>query len=135
MRNWHRWLSVLFGLFILFIAATGVLSQVGTLVNNGGFESEATERAQRATTEAATPAGFTCPETMTCRPKRTPKPGEWNVGFLHHLHSGEEFGPVGVIVSIASGLALLFFAFSGLYMYVQMFRARARSGKQGGLFF
>ena len=135
MRNWHRWLSVLFGLFILFIAATGVLSQVGTLVNNGGFESEATERAQRAAQEAAMPAGFTCPETLTCRPKRTPKPGEWNVGFLHHIHSGEEFGPVGVTVSILSGLALLFFAFSGLWMYIQMFRARARAGKKGGLFF
>ena len=135
MRTYHRWLSVLFGLLILFIAATGVLSQVGVLVNNGGFETEASERAQQAAAAAATPPGFTCPETMTCRPKRTPGPGEWNVGFLHHLHSGEEFGPVGVTVSILSGLALLFFAFSGLWMYVQMFRARARTGKKGGLFF
>ena len=135
MRIYHRWLSVLFGLLILFIAATGVLSQVGVLVNNGGFETEASERAQQAAAAAATPPGFTCPETMTCRPKRTPKPGEWNVGFLHHLHSGEEFGPVGVTVSILSGLALLFFAFSGLWMYIQMFRARARTGKKGGLFF
>ncbi len=135
MRTYHRWLSVLFGLLILFIAATGVLSQVGVLVNNGGFETEASERAQQAAAAAATPPGFTCPETMTCRPKRTPKPGEWNVGFLHHLHSGEEFGPVGVTVSILSGLALLFFAFSGLWMYIQMFRARARTGKKGGLFF
>ena len=148
MRTYHRWLSVIFGLLILFIAVTGVLSQIGSLVNNGGFEQEARETGKRqaaaigdaivspaqaheqdetapAKPSAATPAAFTCPATMTCRPKRTPKPGEWNVGFLHHIHSGEEFGPVGVVLSMASGLALIFFAFSGLYMYIQMFRRRA----------
>ncbi len=125
MRTYHRWLSVLFGLFILWIGATGVLSQVGSLVNNGGFETEASEAAAKAREAAATPASFACPETMTCRPKRVPKAGDWNLGYLHHLHSGEEFGPAGVIVSLVSGIALLFFAFSGLYMYVQMFRRRA----------
>lgn len=140
MRKYHRWLAVLFGAFLLWIGATGVLSQVGSLVNNGGFESEASEAAARAREEAATPAGFTCPETMTCRPKREPKPGEWNVGYLHHLHSGEEFGPAGVIVSLLSGLSLLFFAGSGLYMYIQMYRGRLRKvdgdGKvRGGRFF
>ena len=120
MRKIHRWLSVLFGLLILFIATTGVLSQIGSLVNNGGFEDEGRERAA-----PVTPLGFICPETMTCRAKRVPGPGEWNVGFLHHIHSGEQFGPAGVILSIASGLALLFFAFSGLWMYIQMYRRRS----------
>ena len=122
MRKYHRWLSVLFGVFILFVATTGVLSQVGSLVNNGGFEKEEAPRAAEA---LAVPPGFTCPADMTCRPKRVPQPGEWNVGYLHHLHSGEEFGPVGVVVSLLSGLGLLFFAFSGLWMYIQMFRRRA----------
>ena len=144
MRTYHRWLSVFFGLFILWIAVTGVLSQIGTLVNNGGFEEEsrdarpaqvasiipsaqAHEQMPAATsTAAATPASFACPATMTCRPKRVPKPGEWDVGFLHHIHSGEQFGPAGVIVSMLSGVALIFFAFSGLWMYIQMFRRRAR---------
>ncbi len=121
MRTYHRWLSVLFGLFILFVATTGVLSQVGSLVNNGGFEDD--DRAPRAA--PVTPPGFTCPATMTCRAKREPKPGEWNIGWLHHLHSGEEFGPVGVIISLTSGIALIFFAFSGLWMYIQMYRRRA----------
>ena len=123
MRTYHRWLSVLFGLFILFIAVTGLLSQIGSLVNNNGFEDdEAGER--QAAAAAATPA-FACPADMTCRPKRVAKPGEWNVGFLHHIHSGEQFGPVGVILSLLSGIALIFFAFSGLWMYIQMFRRRA----------
>ena len=129
MRTYHRWLSVLFGLLILFIAVTGLLSQIGSLVNNNGFEDEAREPGERqaaATTAAAaaTPA-FACPADMTCRPKRVAKPGEWDVGFLHHIHSGEQFGPVGVILSLLSGIALIFFAFSGLWMYIQMFRRRA----------
>ena len=129
MRTYHRWLSVLFGLLILFIAVTGLLSQIGSLVNNGGFEDEAREAGERqaaatAAAAAATPA-FACPADMTCRPKRVAKPGEWNVGFLHHIHSGEQFGPVGVIISLLSGIALIFFAFSGLYMYIQMFRRRS----------
>ena len=129
MRTYHRWLSVLFGLFILFIAITGVLSQVGSLVNNGGFEEEAKERGAREASAIdnalVAPAAFTCPADMTCRPKRVAKPGEWDIGFLHHIHSGEEFGPAGVIISLLSGIALIFFAFSGLWMYVLMFRRRA----------
>lgn len=161
MRKIHRWLSVLFGIFILFIAITGVLSQVGSLVNNGGFEKEAKERGAKemaataaaivtpasahenevaVTPTATTPATFACPADMTCRPKRTPKPGGWNVGYLHHLHSGEEFGPAGVVISLLSGLGLIFFAFSGLWMYIQMYRGRlvkTDAGKRvrGGRFF
>ena len=142
MRKWHRWLSVLFGAFILFIAATGVLSQIGTLVNNGGFEEAApplvpTASAHERQAPTAKPtAAFTCPPDMICRPRRVPKPGEWNVGFLHHIHSGEEFGPVGVMLSMLSGIALIFFAFSGLWMYVYMFTRRARkTHHHGGKFF
>jgi uncharacterized iron-regulated membrane protein len=148
MRRVHRWLSVLFGLLILFVATTGLLSQLGALVNEGGFKAETRERGQRqaaavaaavvpaarahehdepaaAPTAAAALPAFACPADMTCRPKRVARPGEWNLGLLHHLHSGEQFGPAGVILSIASGLALLFFAFSGLYMYIQMYRRRS----------
>jgi len=124
MRKWHRWLSVIFGVFMLWISATGVLSQVGSLVNKGGFEVEA--RAQAA---PALPPGFKCPADMICRPK--PKPGAWNVGLLHRLHSGESIGPVGVVISTLSGLALLFFAFSGLWLYIQMWRGRVVKVSQG----
>ena len=121
MRKYHRWLSVLFGVFILWIAVTGVLSQVGELVNKGGMDDD--DRPTAAAAAPAAPAGFVCPATMNCRPK--PAPGAWNVGFLHHLHSGEQFGPVGVVLSILSGLGLIFFAISGMWMYVQMYRRRA----------
>ena len=127
MRKWHRWLAVLFGLFLLWISVTGVLSQIGSLVNKGGFEGSASRSVEAA---PAAPPGFQCPSTMTCRPK--PKPGPWNVGLLHHLHSGESFGPAGPIVSILSGLALLFFSFSGLWMYIRMFRARLARARRAG---
>jgi len=124
MRQWHRWLSVFFGIFMLWIAVTGVLSQVGSIANDS----------RPAAPRAAPPAGFVCPETMVCRPK--PQPGGWNVGLLHHLHSGEQFGPVGVAISLLSGLALIFFAVSGVWMYVRMFTARARKQhSRGGKFF
>ena len=119
MRKYHRWLSVLFGVFILWIAVTGVLSQVGELVNKGGMDDDD----RPAAAAPAVPAGFVCPATINCRPK--PAPGGWNVGFLHHLHSGEQFGPVGIIISILSGLGLIFFAISGMWMYVQMYRRRS----------
>ena len=124
MRKWHRWLAVSFGVFLLWISTTGVLSQIGSLANKGGFEASSP-----AAAAPATPAGFTCPETMNCRPK--PKPGAWNVGLLHRLHSGEQFGPIGVVISILSGLALLFFSFSGLWMYIQMWRGRLARVEQG----
>jgi uncharacterized iron-regulated membrane protein len=133
LRQWHRWLAALFGVFLLWISATGVLSQIGSIANNGLFEADQPRSAP------ATPPGFTCPETMTCRPKPA-KPQAWNVGLLHHLHSGESFGPAGTIVSLLSGLALFFFAFSGLWMYIQMWRGRlVKTGQgkavRGGRFF
>ena|SRR6185295_8107303 len=115
MRKWHRWTAVVFGLFLLWISATGVLSQIGSLVNKGGF-------AQSESARPAPPPGFVCPETMTCRPEQPPN--AWNVGLLHHLHSGEQFGPVGVVISMLSGLALFFFAVSGLWMYFELWRGR-----------
>lgn len=123
MRKWHRWLSVFFGVFMLWIAATGVLSHIGEWVNHAANEGAAAN-------PAVVPAGFVCPETMTCRPK--PQPGAWNLGLLHHLHSGESFGEAGEIVSFLSGLTLIFFSISGLWMYIQMFRARGRRVRQTG---
>jgi uncharacterized iron-regulated membrane protein len=71
---------------------------------------------------------------MTCRPKRVAQPGEWNVGLLHHLHSGESFGPLGVVVSLLSGFALLFFSFSGLWMYIRMWSHRRKNNLKPGWF-
>jgi hypothetical protein len=120
MRRWHRWLSLLFGFLLLFVAVTGLMSHVAELVASS-----------EAPPVAAVPAGFTCPDTMNCRPKPAPDSARAWIGFLHHLHSGEEFGPVGTALAMLSGAALIFFALSGLWMYLQMFRGRARASSTG----
>jgi uncharacterized iron-regulated membrane protein len=128
MRKWHRWLSVFFGVFLLWIAVTGVLSQVPLWQEQFGGKDEAAEAAAKA----AIPAGFVCPETMMCRPKR-PQSG-FNVGLIHHLHSGESFGPLGTIIATLSGLAMVFFSFSGLWLYISMWRNRKSRDIKPGWF-
>ena len=123
MRKWHRWISVFFGVFLLWIAVTGVLSQIPLWGEVFGGEQD--ERAEAAAA-AAVPAGFVCPETMMCRPKK-PK-SAFNVGLIHHLHSGESFGPLGVVIATLSGLSLIFFSFSGLWLYLSMWRNRKSRG-------
>jgi uncharacterized iron-regulated membrane protein len=109
MRKWHRWLSVFFGVFMLWIAVTGVLSQVVPLFNGPPHGPKPA---------AST---FVCPPDFVCRPRGG---GNSIVGLLHHLHSGETFGPLGVVISTLSGFALIFFSGSGLWLYIQMWRHR-----------
>lgn len=116
MRKWHRWLSLFFGVILLWVAITGVLSQVVPIVQKATAEESA---------RPAPPAGFKCPETMMCRPKQ---PGGSVVGLLHHLHSGESFGPLGTVLFTLAGFAMVFFSFSGLWLYVQMWRFRKDKG-------
>lgn len=113
IRRWHRWLSIVFGVLALFIVTTGLMSHAAEFV----------AEAERAPAAAA-PAGFICPESMTCRPKPDPNSARAWQSWLHHVHSGEEFGAVGKALAILTGLALFFFAGSGLWMYLQMWRGR-----------
>ena len=121
MRKWHRWLSLVFGVFALWITVTGVLSHAAALWPDNA------PRAQP-------PAGFVCPETMICRPKPAADgPRAWT-GFFHHLHSGEEFGPLGTVLAVLTGLAMVFFSFSGLWMYLQMWQNRKTRAQKPGWF-
>jgi uncharacterized iron-regulated membrane protein len=117
MRKWHRWLSLFFGVFMLWMAVTGTLSQIVPLTQGG----EPQQGGKPATLSTLQP-DFTCPADVMCRPK--PKGGQSIIGLLHHLHSGETFGPVGVVISTLTGFALIFFSVSGLWLYVQMWRFR-----------
>ena len=116
MRKWHRWLSLFFGVFMLWMAVTGVLSQIVPLTQPGGPPPAVVSKAQ---------PGFVCPPDISCRAKNK---GPSLVGYLHHLHSGEEFGPVGVVISTLTGFALIFFSISGLWLYIQMWRFRNKKG-------
>jgi len=113
MRKWHRWTTVFFGLFMLWMAATGLASHAVAVWPEAS-----------APGGSPVPDGFVCPEAMICRPKAPPGSIKTLTGLFHHLHSGEQFGPLGTVISIATGLALLFFAVSGLWMYVSMWTNR-----------
>jgi len=117
MRKWHRWLSVFFGIFLLWIAVTGVLSQVSVLWPSGAPDAV-------AKTAAAPPPGFVCPEGWRCMPPRPQSGMRSLTGLFHHLHSGESFGPIGTAISVLSGLAMIFFSFSGLWLYIRMWTNR-----------
>jgi len=117
MRKWHRWLSVFFGLFMLVMAITGLTIHANDLLKEGNEG-----RSPAAATAA--PGGFVCPPEYSCRPKPKPGQGMSFEGIVKHIHSGEIAGPVGTTLSILSGLALLFFSVSGIWMYVQLWANR-----------
>ncbi|MEO0063537.1 MAG: hypothetical protein RLZZ08_2097 [Pseudomonadota bacterium] len=127
MRKWHRWLSVFFGIVMIWVAVTGVLHYVGVW-----WPSAPPSAAQLAA--MAPPAGFVCPEGWRCMPPPPSGSLRGMVGLFHHLHSGESFGPVGEVIVMLSGLALVFFSFSGMWMYLQMWGGRSRRGLKGGMF-
>ena len=118
MRQVHRWIAVIFAVFMLWIAATGVLSYLGEWLGGRG------EGPPRGPVASTVDPGFSCPSDMLCIPRRAFEGGGNWVGLMHRLHSGEMFGPVGSAIGFLCGLALLFFAFSGLWMYIQMWRTR-----------
>ena len=110
MRKFHRWLSVVVGIFILWSAATGVVTQGARLYASGEQE----------------PAAAPAPAVQAPAPPRPPQtPLKQFTHFVTELHSGEEFGLAGQLVSMVAGLALIFFAFSGMWMYIQMYRRRS----------
>jgi uncharacterized iron-regulated membrane protein len=125
MRKWHRWFSFLFGAFLLFIAVTGVLSHVAAMYARGAVFEQKDGDERKAANFAPSSKAKSAPE----RSEKRRSPERKLVGLLHHLHSGEFFGPVGVILSLLSGLAMIFFSFSGLWIYYQMFVRRRKLGK------
>ncbi|WP_309610255.1 PepSY-associated TM helix domain-containing protein [Sphingomonas sp.] len=131
MRKYHRWLSVLFGLLILFIAVTGVVTQGARLYAIGEPErarsTQASAPAARIGEAEDTDEAEAPKATPAARPPQSPL--KQFIHFVTELHSGEEFGIVGQLVSLVSGLALIFFAFSGLWMYIQMFRRRSHRAR------
>lgn len=119
MRKWHRWLSVFFAVFLLWIAGTGLASHLASLWP-----------VDEAVAAPAPPPGWECPDGWRCRPPEAEGSMRSLVGLFHHLHSGESFGPLGTAISILSGLALAFFSISGIWMYVQMFQRRPAGSRK-----
>ncbi|WP_294235839.1 hypothetical protein [uncultured Sphingomonas sp.] len=102
MRRWHRMLAPWFALLLLILAATGLATQATDLLDSPPPRSASATQSE--------------PSAM----KR------WN-HWLKHIHSGEALGPVGIALNVGGGVALLFFAGSGLWMYLSMWLNRRRN--------
>ncbi len=132
MRKYHRWLAIVFGAFLLVISASGLALHALDILGGAGpgGRPRALAGGQGAPGAVTAGAPLAAPGCPIAKPR--PRPSGPKV-FIMHLHSGELFGPVGTALSILSGLALFFFAFSGLWMYIQMFRNR--KGSNAGKWF
>jgi uncharacterized iron-regulated membrane protein len=127
MRKWHRWLSVFFAIVMIWVAVTGLFHYLAVWWPSDPPSAE-------ALAAQTPPEGFVCPENWRCMPPRPDGGLRGMVGLAHHLHSGEELGIVGEIIVMLSGLALVFFSVSGLWMYVRMWKLRKDKGLNGGVF-
>ncbi|WP_294204730.1 hypothetical protein [uncultured Sphingomonas sp.] len=106
MRRWHHMLAPWFALLLLLLAATGLATQATDLLDS--------------------PAPSVA---MAANPAPTSTMKSWNRWFKH-IHSGETLGPVGIALNIGGGVALLFFAGSGFWMYLTMWLNRRRNRRR-----
>lgn len=132
MRKWHRWLAVFAGVFIVWIATTGLVGQIVALA--GGEGHDAAPVAVVAPVVSGTP-GISYPIPPGTDGSPVPAKPHREKQDLYHfiidLHSGAYFGIVGKVISAIIGAALLFFAISGMWMYFNMFRKRKTIGRAG----
>jgi hypothetical protein len=143
MRKYHRWLAILSGLLMLWIAATGFIGQVMSVAQHGLSDEHKAPPATMRQTDPAPAAGkemtpmanvaMASPDSMQAPVEHKPnkkRTRDW-YHFIIDLHSGNAFGGVGRILSILMGAALVFFSLSGIWMYVDMFRRRLKAQKKG----
>ena len=146
-RRYHRWLSLPFGLILRWVALTGIAMQAVEIYDKGLFGEDEDRPAQvpspRAQehdedAQAARPTAIAAAHPLAAAaatPAAPPRPPQSKAHQLHellqHLHSGEWFGPFGTIIQTLGGIAMTFFAVSGMWMYVTMYRRRGHKHHDG----
>jgi hypothetical protein len=123
MRDVHRWISVVVGMFMLAIACSGLVLQAEALVK-GGWTIGPPKPHAGSTPTGGLPAGA-APVSPA-----GPPPGDLHL-FLLQLHRGDLFGPVGTWVSILCGVALVVLSVTGLWVYVDLLRRRLKGDRRG----
>jgi uncharacterized iron-regulated membrane protein len=121
LRRWHRWAAIPAGLFLCFIALTGVLLHADMIrLGNAppGHESRpgGPPDAPHVRINAATGAVIAEPP---------PPPADFHY-ILQDLHAGYFFGWTGRFISILTGLSVLILAVTGLQLWWKM---RCAGGK------
>jgi len=127
MRKWHRWLVIFAGVFLVWIAATGLVGQAVSLAGGEHHEGPPTGAAPGGPKSEVPPPGKGDQNGPPA--KRGGRPDFYHL--IIDLHSGNFFGPVGKVISALLGAAMLFFSVSGIWMYCDMFRRRKHIGRSG----
>jgi uncharacterized iron-regulated membrane protein len=122
MRKIHRWLAPTLALFLMIIGVTGIAIQATELIGD-------TPKAGKVVATQSAPVDQTQAKPEGKSKERGPMK-QWN-HFMKEIHSGEYFGPFGIIINIVAGVALLFFAVSGMWMYLSMYARRQKNALKG----
>ena len=129
MRKFHRWFGLIVAAFLAVIAVTGVILQVQLLAEEPkGPRPELTAQQHQQPADAAAARSDSPPSGG----RDHDGPPDENGGLhqtIMHIHSGEFLGKFANVIGLVCGLALFFFSVSGLWMYWQMFDARAKNGR------
>ena len=121
MRRWHKLLAPWFALILFVIAFTGAVTQATAIL-----DTPPATLAEKSAAKSAAAPGSEAGRIKAPKDEQRSALGGWNHWFKK-LHSGESLGPVGIALNLAGGLALLFFAGSGVWMYLSMWLKRRRS--------
>lgn len=124
MRKWHRWLALFAGIFLVWIAATGLVGQVISLAGGEHHDGPPTTTAPNHIK-----SDITSLDTQQQAKKEQKGPPDDLYHFVIDLHSGNYFGFYGKTISAIFGAVLFFFALSGMWMYFDMFRKRKHIGR------
>ncbi len=135
--RWHGGISAdIFAALLLVVALTGVITRVVQSIEHaaahagqGAAQGEGHHDRGGKGDKAGEPLTGACAKAAT--PRASERPARTLLGDFGHavkaIHSGEALGPLGTVLSIATGLAMTFFSISGFWMYLQMWRRRRRS--------
>lgn len=113
MRKWHRVIAPFFAVLLLAMAVTGLAIQAADLLDH------------------RSPAASLVPHASASEADPLNAARRWG-HLLKQIHSGKAFGPLGIAVNLLCGVALLFFAGSGLWMYLSMAVRRWRRRRERG---
>lgn len=147
MRKYHRWIGAPLGVFMAFIAITGVLLAIDDMTSH-----EPTQRRQFPANNVPQPGGLRAEGAFPAGPQQPmadalagervagtsrgaapdlPDPQRAKIhGWLEHLHRGAFAGWPGMIVALLCGVSLLVLSVTGLAVYVDMFRRRAKGSRR-----
>lgn len=137
MRRYHRWMSSIAAVLLLYVALTGTVTSFVQFLDPaavapvGGPGGPPPPGEPGAGPPPGGPGPGAGPEG---RPPGPPEPSSPIVALsteLQKWHKGNIVGKPGQWIVLLTGFVFLALAITGLLMYLQIWRARRKQGKQG----